>query len=527
MEQYIAKRGRAYRCLGCTSYIGEKRYVTSHYYKYHLPLDRVPFYCSLCHFICAEEGKLKEHVAKYSKHLEAVDCLKKSGKEPNESTYLNRNYNPVTVQEGQHYVKLSRVESRMVWIERYREEKKEDRKPVPAVLAIPEENNACTVSTELEYEYDDILDYLLGTEPSVDSNNNVATCTSAKGEGKLEAQSQEKDDGDVDRKVDERKDDERTVEKEKDDDRTVEKRKVDDRKVDDRTVEKKNDDERTVEKRKVDDRKVVDRTVEKKNDDERTVEKRKVDDRKEDDKTVEKKKDDNEKIEKQDDDSDKSDDDEDEMMNDTSDDSKSDDNNDHEMKSDTSDNSDDSESDNETSSSESDESDDDNGDDGHQQRDVRPQANRDERRRNDVREDLKALEELVRQQSTMINVTLNGMFHEMRTQTELLRQIRDISRSPVRRNAGVRQSEAEGKRNDRKMLDERNKEQERRKNEEKSNARRRLEYERNRREEDRRDTRKYEGGHTERRRQDQDRSRCRCRTYSFGQSHISFKKGKY
>ena len=218
------------------------------------------------------------------------------------------------------------------------------------------------------------------------------------------------------------------------------------------------------------------------------------------------------------------------MMNDTSDDSKSDDNNDHEMKSDTSDNSDDSESDNETSSSESDESDDDNGDDGHQQRDVRPQANRDERRRNDVREDLKALEELVRQQSTMINVTLNGMFHEMRTQTELLRQIRDISRSPVRRNAGVRQSEAEGKRNDRKMVDERNKEQERRKNEEKSNARRRLEYERNRndrREEERRDTRKYEGGHIERRRQDQDRSRCRCRTYSFGQSHISFKKGKY
>ena len=505
MEQYIAKRGRAYRCLGCTSYIGEKRYVTSHYYKYHLPLDRVPFYCSLCHFICAEEGKLKEHVAKYSKHLEAVDCLKKSGKEPNESTYLNRNYNPVTVQEGHHYVKLSRVESRMVWIERYREEKKEDRKPVPTILAIPEENKACTVSTELEYEYDDILDYLLGTEPSVDSNNNVATCTSAKGEGKLEAQSQEKDDGDVDRKVDERKNDERTVEKEKDDDRTVEKRKVDDRKVDDRTVEKKNDDERTVEKRKVDDRKVVDRTVEKK-------------------------KDDNEKIEKQDDDSDKSDDDEDEMMNDTSDDSKSDDNNDHEMKSDTSDNSDDSESDNETSSSESDESDDDNGDDGHQQRDVRPQANRDERRRNDVREDLKALEELVRQQSTMINVTLNGMFHEMRTQTELLRQIRDISRSLVRRNAGVRQSEAEGKRNDRKMVDERNKEQERRKNEEKSNARRRLEYERNRndrREEERRDTRKYEGRHIERRRQDQDRSRCRCRTYSFGQSHISFKKGKY
>ena len=471
--------------------------------------------------------KVKEHVAKYSKHLEAVDCLKKSGKEPNESTYLNRNYNPVTVQEGHHYVKLSRVESRMVWIERYREEKKEDRKPVPAILAIPEENKACTVSTELEYEYDDILDYLLGTEPSVDSNNNVATCTSAKGEGKLEAQSQEKDDGDVDRKVDDRTVDDRTVEKKNDDERTVEKRKVDDRKVDDRTVEKKNDDERTVEKRKVDDRKVVDRTVEKKNDDERTVEKRKVDDRKEDDKTVEKRKDDNEKIEKKDDDSDKSDDDEDEMMNDTSDDSKSDDNNDHEMKSDTSDNSDDSESDNETSSSESDESDDDNGDDGHQQKDVRPQANRDERRRNDVREDLKALEELVRQQSTMINVTLNGMFHEMRTQTEILRQIRDISRSPLRRNAGVRQSEAEGKGNNRKMVDERNKEQERRKNEEKSNARRRLEYERNRREEDRRDTRKYEGGHTERRRQDQDRSRCRCRTYSFGQSHISFKKGKY
>ena len=423
MEQYVTKRG------GSTSYIGEKRYVISHFYKYHLPLDRVPFYCLLCHFICVEEGKLKERAMKYSKHLEAIESIKKSGKEPHESTYRNRNYNPVNVQEGQHYVKLSRVESRQVWAERYREEKK----PIIPILAIPEEKSECTVSTELAYEYDDIMDYLLGpSEQSIESNNNIAMCTNNKQEENLEGavQNQRKDD----RTVDERKDDERIVEIKKDDDRTVEKRKVDDR------------------------------TVEKKNDDERTVEKRKVDDRKEDDRKVEKRKDDNEKVEKQDDNSDKSDDEENEMMNDTSDDSKSDDNNDHEMKSDTSDNSDDSESDNETSSSESDDY---NGDDGHQQRDVGPQANRHYRRRNDVREDLKALEELVRQRSTMINITLNGMFHEMRThhemrtQTELLRQIRDISRSPLRRNAGVRQSEAEGKRNDRKMVDKRNKEQER------------------------------------------------------------------
>lgn len=42
-------RGKSRRGEGhivvCKKEIGEKRYVISHIYKYHIPLDSIPFYC--------------------------------------------------------------------------------------------------------------------------------------------------------------------------------------------------------------------------------------------------------------------------------------------------------------------------------------------------------------------------------------------------------------------------------------------------------------------------------------------------
>ena len=84
MELQALKRGRAYQCLDCEKpmvpYIGERRQVIAHLYKYHVSLDRVPFYCSLCHFLTAEKDKLTAHVKNYTKHVDAVKALERSGR---------------------------------------------------------------------------------------------------------------------------------------------------------------------------------------------------------------------------------------------------------------------------------------------------------------------------------------------------------------------------------------------------------------------------------------------------------------
>lgn len=48
-----------YQCLSCEEpmikYIGERRQAIAHLYRYSIPLDQMPDYCSLCHFLTAVE----------------------------------------------------------------------------------------------------------------------------------------------------------------------------------------------------------------------------------------------------------------------------------------------------------------------------------------------------------------------------------------------------------------------------------------------------------------------------------------
>ena len=119
MSKEILKRGRAYRCLLSEKQTGEKRYVISHIYKYHIPLDSIPFYCSLCHFQTDDEGKLKEHLKFYLKHKEARESLVRQGKQPEaEEFYLNKNKEGIVATEDVHFGKLSKEESRKIWMER-------------------------------------------------------------------------------------------------------------------------------------------------------------------------------------------------------------------------------------------------------------------------------------------------------------------------------------------------------------------------------------------------------------------------
>lgn len=115
LEKEILRRGRAYQCLLCDRYQGEKRHVIPHIYKYHIPLDSAPYYCSLCHFIATEKKKLVDHVSHYVKHTEAAKDMADNGK-----SYLHENKDPILLVEGSHFAKMGRKESHDLWASRLR-----------------------------------------------------------------------------------------------------------------------------------------------------------------------------------------------------------------------------------------------------------------------------------------------------------------------------------------------------------------------------------------------------------------------
>lgn len=131
LEKEILRRGRACQCLLCDQYQGEKRHVIPHIYKYHIPLDSVPFYCSLCHFIATEKKKLVDHVTHYAKHAEAAKGLADNGR-----SYLHENKDPILLVEGNHFAKMGRKESHDLWASRLR------RTTVVPDLASPPRNTA-------------------------------------------------------------------------------------------------------------------------------------------------------------------------------------------------------------------------------------------------------------------------------------------------------------------------------------------------------------------------------------------------
>ena len=61
--------------------------------KTHIPLDRVPFHCSLCSFRCQDKDTLVAHIHKYKRHR---DEEIRSGT-PNYSAILKKAENPITV----------------------------------------------------------------------------------------------------------------------------------------------------------------------------------------------------------------------------------------------------------------------------------------------------------------------------------------------------------------------------------------------------------------------------------------------
>ena len=92
-------RGRVYECIEC-GFREERSRVSSHVYKYHVPLSRVSFYCTLCAFRYVTNSQLKRHVVHYEPHVSRVRRFGPGACQ----NVLKRSDDPVLI--GDHNVRL-------------------------------------------------------------------------------------------------------------------------------------------------------------------------------------------------------------------------------------------------------------------------------------------------------------------------------------------------------------------------------------------------------------------------------------
>lgn len=112
------RRDVSYRCIICGTYDGQKKHVIAHIYKYHVPLDSVRFYCSLCDFRTEQKAKLLKHVKCYSRHEVVRNYMVKRGIKPKQdNAYLHRNKKFTLVLEGTHFEKISKEKFQTVFSE--------------------------------------------------------------------------------------------------------------------------------------------------------------------------------------------------------------------------------------------------------------------------------------------------------------------------------------------------------------------------------------------------------------------------
>ena len=147
------KKGRAYRCTRCNKMgnqvIDVKYRVADHILKYHLSLDQVPYYCTLCLFRCNEESQLLQHVSKYKRH----QMLTTEKGIIDSSPYLVRNPHPYVVGDGDMEA-MSQKESHNIFLQRVR--------PTSATITRPvhEEEPTVAVSTGLDESFDSLEAYV-------------------------------------------------------------------------------------------------------------------------------------------------------------------------------------------------------------------------------------------------------------------------------------------------------------------------------------------------------------------------------
>ncbi|KAL3883061.1 hypothetical protein ACJMK2_029354 [Sinanodonta woodiana] len=97
IKKYTHTKGRAYQLDG------EKGRIVAHFYKHHVSLDKVTYYCNLCNFRCNQQRDLERHVQYYPDHIVAVQNLLERGQ---------------SVDQAFRYCYLAKEESELVWRQR-------------------------------------------------------------------------------------------------------------------------------------------------------------------------------------------------------------------------------------------------------------------------------------------------------------------------------------------------------------------------------------------------------------------------
>jgi hypothetical protein len=118
----MTSRGRAYKCLRCNSFTGERSKVVSHFYKHHISLEEAPFYCTLCLFRTERQRELTRHVRGFIPHKQRQAAMKTYV----ESEFLKTSSKPYLVCEGRDIERLGQLESSRLWEERKRKPKEAD-----------------------------------------------------------------------------------------------------------------------------------------------------------------------------------------------------------------------------------------------------------------------------------------------------------------------------------------------------------------------------------------------------------------
>lgn len=158
------RRDVSYRCIICGKYEGQKTHVMAHVYKYHIPLDSVRFYCSLCDFRTEQKGKLSKHVKCFSRHEDIRNNMIKRGIEPKpDNAYLKKNKKFTLVLEGRHFEKIDKENIQTFLFETQGSQqnitKSEDSKgQIPKILIPQNQVSVLEQRAPTQFFYSDILE---------------------------------------------------------------------------------------------------------------------------------------------------------------------------------------------------------------------------------------------------------------------------------------------------------------------------------------------------------------------------------
>lgn len=165
-------RGRVYRCQCCPNhdrYEGEKAQLEAHFYKKHVSLDQVPFYCNICKIVSTRQSDLEKHIVgnSFPTHKATVDNMRVLGQEVNEHDSLLMNIQHYSLVPDVDYIRLSSEESERIFSSRSRKQVMRANKENVGVQQV-KKNTVPVANSQVLSNSKDV--FLINTEQAVNPN---------------------------------------------------------------------------------------------------------------------------------------------------------------------------------------------------------------------------------------------------------------------------------------------------------------------------------------------------------------------